>query len=177
MPSQLALFDLQPTQTAVQNIHLRKFGQSVKLTEQVRSHMCVKVRIKHKDGTSLAATDHVGPINLLLQSLFSEVDVGLQGKVITSTTGHYNYKAMLQHLLKDGNEAKMSQLTSQMWIKDTTDKLDDVDVNAGLNKSLHARAKYFSLSKLVDLEGPICHDIFNIDRYMLNQIRITLTFL
>ena len=37
----------------------------------------------------------------------------MQGKLVTSATSHYPYKAMIQTLLSYSNEAKTSQLTSQ----------------------------------------------------------------
>lgn len=48
----------------------------------------------------------------------------MQGKLVTSTTSHYPYKTMIQTLLSYGSGAKTSQLTSQLWIKDTAGQLD-----------------------------------------------------
>lgn len=67
-------------------------------------------------------------VNLLAGSLFSQVDVTLQGKSVTSTTNHNSYKCMFETLLSYGSEANISQLTSQLFIKDTPDTLDDNDV-------------------------------------------------
>jgi hypothetical protein len=85
-----------------------------------RSKLYLKVRIKHADGSSLKATEYVGPVNLFMQSLFGQVDVTIQNKLVTSTTTHYPYKSMIQTLLSYGSDAKKSQLTSQLWLKDIT---------------------------------------------------------
>lgn len=50
----------------------------------------------------------ITPVNLLLHSLFSQVEVSVHNKSITSSTTNYPYKAMIQTLLKYGNEAKQS---------------------------------------------------------------------
>lgn len=45
-----------------------------------------------------------------------------------------------------------------------------VEKNSGLLK----RAQFTKLSKTIDLEGPIMHELFQIDRYILNQVGISL---
>ena len=38
---------------------------------------------------------------------------------------------------------------------------------------LRIRAEYFSKSKAVDMEGPLLHDLFQLDRYLLNQVAVS----
>ncbi|MES9902423.1 MAG: hypothetical protein ABW168_07040 [Sedimenticola sp.] len=193
-PSQLSVFDVPPTQTAVQNVYYSEIRPITQLSRSgpiefvisgqngmeyidlKKSQVYAKVKITHENGTDLADTSNVGPINLLLQSLFSQVDIAMQGKMITSTTGHYPYKAYIQTLMKYGYDAKSSQLTSQLWHKDVATKMDDTDAAQGLNRGLHIRSKYFKLSKSAEMIGPIYHDLCKLDRYILNQIGITLKF-
>ncbi|KAK3107342.1 hypothetical protein FSP39_012254 [Pinctada imbricata] len=138
-----------------------------------RSQMYVKCRL-HK--SEISSSDNVGLINLPLQALFSQVDVGVQNKQISSTAGHYPFKAYIQCLLRYNKEAKKSQLTSQLWIRDTAGSYDDADVQTGANIGLYERAKYFSKGRRVDLQGPIYHDLFGLDRYIINQVGLTLKF-
>ncbi|VDI77647.1 Hypothetical predicted protein [Mytilus galloprovincialis] len=137
-----------------------------------RSKLYVKAKLVKGDGSNLTENEYVGPINLFLQSMFSQVQVTMQGKLVSSTTNHYPYKAMIQTLLSHGSESKTSQLTSQFWIKDVAGHLDDNDVNSGSNRSLNTRSRYFAQSKTGDMEGPLCHDLFHMDRYILNQVAI-----
>jgi len=44
----------------------------------------VQAKITKQDGTNLDANDPVGPVNLLLHSLFSQVDISLNGTQVTS---------------------------------------------------------------------------------------------
>ena len=67
----------------------------------------------------------------------------------------------------------MSQLTTQLWIKDTQQDSDDSKTG---NPALVARTKPFLQRKIVHLISDICHDIFKMDRYILNQVEIGMKF-
>ena len=47
------------------------------------------------DNTGITATDQVGPINLLLYSFFSKVDISLNDTVVTSSNDTCAYRAYL----------------------------------------------------------------------------------
>ena len=68
---------------------------------------------------------------------------------------------MIQTLLKYGGGAKSTQLSAMMWIKDVAGQQDDNNVNGGQNTGLYKRAFFFSESNVVDLQGPIMHDLFH----------------
>lgn len=189
-PSGLDLFSLPPTQTAIDSVYYDEHRSTAQLTGTApiefniaaqnsleyidlrKTKLYVKARIKHINGDSLKPTEYVGPVNNFLHSMFSQIDITLQNKLVTSTTTHYPYKAMIQTLLSFGSEAKKSQLTSQLWKKDQPGHFDDSDVENGSNSSLFDRAQYFTQSQVCDLEGPLFHDLCSLDRYMLNQVAI-----
>ena len=74
-----------------------------------------------------------------MHSLFSQVDVSLNGTLVTPTTNTYAYRAYIETLLSHGAEAKNSQLTSALWYKETTGHMDATDDE---NKSLQNRKGY-----------------------------------
>lgn len=168
-PSELSIFDLPGTQTGVVNLSFQQIrpvsqldnespiefnisGQnSMDYIDLRKSTMNLKVRLVKSDGSKITSTDKVGPVNLLLHSLFSQVEVNVQNKSITSSTTNYPYKAMIQTLLKYGHEAKDSQLTSQLYYADTPNYFDDSDPD-GQNIGLYTRSQFFEDSKLVDLQ-------------------------
>jgi len=78
----------------------------------------VKAKVTNENDTDLAAGAAVGPVNLFLHSLFSQVDISLNGTLITSSTNTYPYQAMIETLLSYGMDAKTSQLTSALYYKD-----------------------------------------------------------
>ncbi|XP_033725664.1 uncharacterized protein LOC117315536 [Pecten maximus] len=189
-PSELALFDLPPTQTAVENIYYQDVlpisqitsdsvvefvvsGQNgLELIDLRNTLIYAKVKITKADGSAIGLAEDVAPINLFLPSLFSQVDVTLQGKTIVSTTGHYPYKAYINNLLQYGDETKKTQLTTQLWIQDKEGSMDQHSPRTGSNGSLLERAQMFEGGKVLDLVGPIYHDLFKMDRYLLNQVNV-----
>lgn len=90
MPSQLSLFDLPPTQTTVENIYFQdvrpisQISDSSPIEFQLsaqngmdyidlkRSRLYVKLKVMNGD-TVLEDGDVIGPVNLLLSSLFSQM--------------------------------------------------------------------------------------------------------
>jgi hypothetical protein len=88
------------------------------------SYVHVRAKITTDNGDNLEAADTVGPVNNFLHSLFSPVDVSLNGTLITSSTNTYAYRAYIETLLSYGFEAKSSQLTSALFYKDEAGKMD-----------------------------------------------------
>ena len=142
-----------------------------------RSRLYVKACIKKQDLKDLDDKDYVGPCNLFLQTLFSQVDVYLQQRLCSSGAAGHPYRAMFDMLLNFGPPALESQFQSQLFYKDTGGAMenagkDEVDYNQGFIN----RQKLTSLSKSVDMEGPIYGDLFQMDRYLLNGCELRLRF-
>jgi hypothetical protein len=136
----------------------------------------VRAKIVKANGDDLEAASSVGPVNNFLHSLFSQVDVSLNGTLITSSTNTYAYRAYIETLLSYGSDAKSSQLTSALFYKDEAGKMDKpnplaanaVDKNSGLAK----RQTFAALSSEIDMIGRIHSDIFFQERYMLNEVNV-----
>ena len=78
---------------------------------------------------------------------------------------------MIQTLLNYGSDAKNSQLTTMLFIKGFKEAMDDCDT-AGSNDAVVERAAYISVSKFLDLQGGLYHDLFQMKRYLLNQVDV-----
>jgi len=50
--------------------------------------------------------------------------------------------------------------------------MDDESTRNGSNTALLNRAKMFEEGKSVDMVGPLYHDLFKMDRYLLNQVNV-----
>lgn len=193
-PSELSLFDLPPTQVGVENIRMENVRPTSAISDSspilfdisglngleyldlFNSQMHVTLRVQQEDGSSLLTGEDIAPVNLFLQSLFSQIDVSIQGKALSTSSGFYPYKAYIQSLLRYGSDAKQSQLSTQLWLKDTAGKFDDVDLTNGDNTNGIVRMAYIAKSKLIDLQGPIMHDLFQVRRYILNQVGVSIRF-
>nr|XP_022311101.1 uncharacterized protein F54H12.2-like [Crassostrea virginica] len=69
------------------------------------------------------------PVNNIVHSLFSEIDLSLNGKVITPGTDTYPYKAYLEKLLSYEHNTLNTQMKAcTLWQKDTPGYMDNVDL-------------------------------------------------
>ena len=80
---------------------------------QIQFH--VKPEIMKANGTASDADTQVGSVNLFLHSLFSQVDVSLNERLIFTYTNTYLYRTLIESLLKCGEEPKTSKLSMPMF--------------------------------------------------------------
>ena len=59
-----------------------------------QTQLYVKAKVTKVDGANLTDADHVGPVNLSLQSLFNQIDVSLNDRLISPSTPTYPYRVM-----------------------------------------------------------------------------------
>jgi hypothetical protein len=71
----------------------------------------VEAQIVNTDGSNLEPDTDVGPVDLWMHSLFSDVSVSLNEKLVSPPTSMYPYRAYIETLLSYGPAAKESQLT------------------------------------------------------------------
>jgi len=113
-------------------------------------------------------------VNLLLHSMFSQIDISLNGTLISNATNTYPYRALLETLLTYGEDAKQSQLTRQLFYKDEAGRMDLVLVNnQGANRpntGLQRRRTITKESKEFDMLGRLHADLFFQERYLLNEV-------
>ncbi|XP_078357498.1 uncharacterized protein F54H12.2-like [Oculina patagonica] len=192
--SELDLFTVPATQTSITKgqwieyhpltnitdsgpIEFNVSGSGEEYLDLARTQLYVKAKITKANGGALDAETKVGPVNLFLNSMFSQVDVSLNERLISPSTNTYPYRAMIKTLLNYGEDAKSSQLSMAMFYKDTPGKMDvgdpvadDDDANIGLK----ARYEFTKESQTVDMIGPIHSDIFFQDRLILNGVNLRL---
>ena len=105
------------------------------------------------------------------RTLEREIDSGTQG------TNTYPYRSIFETALSYGPAAKMSQLTSALYYKDTAGFMDEVDpskADDAANLGLKARYQHTKDSLSVDMIGRIHEDVFNMDRLMVNGVDMKL---
>ena len=88
------------------------------------SHLYVEAKVVCADGSLVDDDADVAPVNLTLHSLFSQVDVSLNDRLVTSSKVTYPYCSYLETLLSYGQEAKATQLSCEQWYKDTSGHMD-----------------------------------------------------
>ena len=182
--SELDLFALPPTQTSVEHGYWEQKGLTSALTDQgpyvfsvsgagddyidlADTYLFVEAQIVQTNGDDLDAGADVGPVNLWMHSLFSDVSVSLNEKLVSPPTSVYPYRAYIETLLSYGPAAKESQLTGVMWYKDTPGHQDG---RAADNKGFTARKALTAESKKVQMMGKLHLDLFCQEKYLLNNV-------
>lgn len=113
-PMELSLFASPTNQVAVEKVYFTEArpissigasdtpieivvsGAGAEYIDFKRSRLYVKARILKADGTTLSAEEKTGIINLPLQSMFSQMDVYLNNKLVSFNTNNYPWKAYLK---------------------------------------------------------------------------------
>ena len=80
-------------------------------TDLANRYLHVKAKITNADGTSLAGTAQVGPVNLWMHALFSQVEVYLNNKLVTPSSTWYPYRAYMETVLNFSKDVKACHLT------------------------------------------------------------------
>lgn len=185
LKSELELFTLPPTQTTIEGTHTVCYKPISSLTDDSPiefvvpgqgdeyidlAHTMLSMRVKI-DTPKSAEAIKVGPINNLLHSMFNQVDVFLNQKLVSPPNNAYAYRAYIETLLNYGPAAKSSHLTSVLWYNDTAGKMDDVD---DANNGLSNRRTVLGTEKTIDLLGHLHCDIFNQERFLINGVEMRL---
>lgn len=188
-PMELSLFASPTNQVAVEKVYFTEArpissigvsdtpieivvsGSGAEYIDLKRSKFYVKARILKADGTALAEEEKTGIVNLPLQSMFSQMDVYLNNKLVSFNTNNYPWKAYLKTILFSGKDDLKSQKQSELFYKDEG-KMDDANAYNGGNAGLVLRYGFTEQSKTFELEGNLKEDIFDLDKYLINGVDI-----
>lgn len=188
--SELDLFSVHPMQTAIESGTLQSYRPITSISNngpiefvvsgssgeeyldlgRVYIHIQARLTVPPAlhDGGAIPV---IGPVNNWLHSMFSQVDVYLNQKCITPPNNCYNYRAMIENILNYSAESKQTHLTSGLYYDDTPGHVDSVTAdNVGFTK----RRSHTSDNKVVDLFGPLHCDLFNVDKYLLSGVEMTI---
>lgn len=130
-----------------------------------------KLRIVHADGSLLGPNEMVMPINLYMHTIWKQVDIKLGNVILSHPQQMYGYKAVIKTLLRRGRESKQTQGASEGYMKDVAGQMDTA--NNELSTTAFERGQLFQLSSWVDFEGHLLEDCLEIDRYLLNNVPVS----
>ena len=148
-------------------VHFSLGGDSTNYLDLKRTRLYVKVKIVRDDGMKTEKSEAVCPINLTLQSMWSQIELKLSGKTVSSSNQVYPYKAYIQSILKNQDAAKMSHMCAQMF-RQETGNVDKVLENTGAIW----RYQRFAGSSSVEMEGGLLEDFFHTNRFLLNNTQV-----
>ena len=189
--TELDLFSLPPTQTSIENgkwvqykplatvtddspIEFVVPGHGDEYTDLSQTMIQVTASIRTSTGAKItedAINNSVGPVNNWLHSLFSQVDMYLNQKLVTPQNNTYAYRAYIETLLNYGMDAKYSHIQTALWWTDKAGQMDDC---AAANTGLQSRRALANKSKDIDMLGHLHVDICNQNKYLLNGVEMRL---
>ena len=190
LKSELDLFNVPPTQTSVETGTFVEYhlitnirdgsplefdvqGTGSDYIDLANCLLYVKAKVTQANDADLAANTQVAPVSLFLHSLFSQVEVSLNGTPIASPMNTYPYRAYLESLLSYGADAKSTHLTSALYYKDTAGKMDGITLDGNqMNQGFKKRHDFIEGSRSVDMIGRIHSDIFFQQRYLINEVNL-----
>ena len=138
------------------------------------SNLQIKGKIVKDDGSKLSDDEFVGLVNAPLHSIWSQIDLSLQQNVINNEVGtNYAYKAYLDLLLNKTSAQQSYQMSSQLYTPDRAGAMEDINNIPG---GLFLRARETAKSREIQIEGPLCLDLCQQERYILNGVPLKLKF-
>jgi hypothetical protein len=189
--SELDIFAIPPTQTSIETggwveynpissladgtpIEFVVGGSGQDYVDLANTQLYVRAQILQADNTPIDNTNHVGPVNLWMHSLFSEIDIKLNDVLVTSTNNTYAYRAYMETILTYGPAAKESQLTAALYYKDVAGHLENGNPHdqAAANTGFKKRHAFVEDSAVVDMIGCIHSDLFFQDKYLPNDVTL-----
>jgi len=133
----LDLWAVPPTQTAnplstLEDANTIEFvvpGNGEEYIDPSHTLLCEQCKILKNDGTNIAAAEelNVGPINYLLHTMWSQVGVSLNGKLVSQSASTYGYRSYIETALGYDRPAKLSHFTSRLWYKVKSGSMNSVD--------------------------------------------------
>ena len=202
LKSELDLFYVPPTNTSVEAGSWEEYSPTntlengplellISASESEYIHLnktllYLQVSLYQKTENAVAKVtdkDAVGPINNFASLLFSQADVQFNNESLETSNKTYPYKAYLLDLLNYGEDAKESFMQSGLFYKDEAGQFDSLGlVKAIKNEEAAANSGFLKRRKVitdgsgkVELLTKIHSDIFNTDRYLINNVNVKLT--
>jgi hypothetical protein len=193
--SEMDLYTVPPTQISIQECFSAEYfpvssienqtqieffvkGSAEDYIDPSKIFLNVKARIVSTVGgkvTVLADDALVTPVNNLLHSMFSEVNVFLGDKLVSTSNNQYPHKAYFTALMMNSGLADKSYLAMEMFYKDKKSAFSDRDpTKAESYDGLKKRYLRSKNSRIMDMTGRLHVDIFNQDKLLPNNLDITL---
>lgn len=137
-----------------------------------QTQLKVRIQVTGPDGANITEDNNLAPINNVLNSLFSQVQISLKGNCISHSNLMYPFKSYIENLLHYPYNAKFSWMKNMGWIDDQSNKYD-LPTNTGLT----SRRKAILNGRTAEYMGRLNLDIGFQDKLLPSNIdiRISLT--
>ena len=166
------------------SINFSILGNSTQYVKLSDTELYVRIAIQKEDGTPYRVVDdddkllplnqkETGtPIDFILHSMWSGVDVNMNNNLVSESGTNYMYKALMETLLTYDENTKKIQLCNQGFTGDSGDFTQINPDSPPYNHGLKVRHKWFKDFAVVEFVGPLLADICNQDRLILPGVDI-----
>jgi len=156
-------------------------SQYVKLSD---TELYIRMTIEKEDGSAFKVFDENNnkvpsnemetgaPIDFILHSMWSSVDIKMNNNLVSETGTNYMYKALMEALLTYNDNTKKIQLANEGFTGDSGDFSQINPDSPPYNHGLRIRHKWFKDFATVEFVGPLMADICNQDRLILPGVDI-----
>ena len=167
-------------QEGYNSISFKIDGNATQYIDLLRTKLYVQLRVDKEGGVWSA--DEIGlPIDMILHTMWSSVDVTLNNIQVSGAGGNYMYKAAIENILNYSKNTKDYQLCSIGMTPDA-ENFDDynpneVDTTLGINSGLLARKELFGGNGKGsgNFKGVLLADICNQGRLILDAVNVSIT--
>ena len=115
------------------------------------------------------------PVDNVLHSMWSRVDITMNGELVSTTSQKYMYKSYIETILNYSHSTKEYQLKLSGYFGDNGDKDEDYLMN--WNKGMEQRHLHFHDGQKLEMIGFILSDIFGIQVSIVNGVEIGITLI
>ena len=163
--------DIHPINNITANapIEFNINGSTDELLDFNNTMLQLNVKVTKTDGSNLAATDIVAPVNNWFHSMFADAILTIAGTQVEGGNMTYPYKAYMVNLLTHSKQSKSTQLQSVGWYKD---KHGYMNSNQNNNDGFKQRHQLIRESKVVELCGPLLFDFFTQNKYCIHNVDV-----
>ena len=166
------------------SINFSILGNSSQYLKLSDSELYVRITIQKEDGTPYKIFDEANkllpikeretgtPIDLILHSMWSSVDIKMNNNLVSESGTNYMYKALMETLLSYDENTKKIQLANEGFTGDSGDFTQINPDSPPYNHGLKIRHKWFKDFVTVEFVGPLMADICNQDRLILPEVDV-----
>ena len=143
-------------------------GDGDQYTDTSNIQLRIRGCVKNSDGSAADPKD--GICCNLFHSLFSQIDVSYNDRLLTESTNNYAHVAYIRTLTETTAAQKKSSLQSQMYYQDPHDSIDkNVETD---NKALLQRMFYSKAGNKFEMVAPLLVDIFSTKTFLIPGVNI-----
>ena len=138
-----------------------------------RTKLQLTLKVTKVDPNDIANDAKISTTNLLLHSLFSQVNGKLNENLVTDSINNYPYKAYFETILYHGSDSLKSWLQAEMYDEDNPCNDNNNSTVGSSQPGLKKRNGRIKKNKVIQLIGRPHVDIFMQDKYPPPGVDIT----